>query len=144
MDPLLMMRPPCGDWARMKRKACCVQRKGAVRLMATIELKSEREMSSMGTAGVPRPAFCGVSRSAGGQRGATRISVRVLTLKSRSRRPVRVDLGQLKSGWIRLSPPQENSPNSFCTTSNSASTSLGLLKSPTTALICLTSPSALC
>ena len=35
MEPLLMIRPPCGDWAFMRRKACWEHRKGAVRLVAT-------------------------------------------------------------------------------------------------------------
>ena len=35
IEPLLMIRPPCGDCAFMRRKACWEHRKGAVRLVAT-------------------------------------------------------------------------------------------------------------
>ena len=55
MEPLLMMRPPCGDCAFIRRKACCEHRKGAVRLVATAWFHCSRLSSSNGRPGVKVP-----------------------------------------------------------------------------------------
>ena len=58
IEPLLMMRPPCGSCVDIKRNACCVRMKGAVMLMVITDCSCSRLMSWIGTAGAPAPAFC--------------------------------------------------------------------------------------
>eukprot|EP00419_Tripos_fusus_P077334 CAMPEP_0172887080 /NCGR_PEP_ID=MMETSP1075-20121228/132903_1 /TAXON_ID=2916 /ORGANISM="Ceratium fusus, Strain PA161109" /LENGTH=207 /DNA_ID=CAMNT_0013740683 /DNA_START=237 /DNA_END=861 /DNA_ORIENTATION=- len=57
MEPLLMILPPCGDCAFIIRKACCVHRNGAVRLVFTTCIHCKYVNFSMGTAGAPQPAL---------------------------------------------------------------------------------------
>jgi len=57
IDPLLMMRPPCGACDFMRRMACCAHRNEPVRLTATTALHCSNVRSSSGTAGALEPAL---------------------------------------------------------------------------------------
>ena len=63
MEPLLMMRPPCGICDLKIRTASRVQRNVPMRLMFVTCWNFSSESSSMGTAGALMPAFCGASCS---------------------------------------------------------------------------------
>lgn len=54
MEPLLMMRPPWGDWSRMMRKACCVQRKGCKRRTAA----RQQGVAASASTALPDPGVC--------------------------------------------------------------------------------------
>src|SRR5829696_4922434 len=57
IDPLLMMRPPCGSCDFIIRTASCAHRKEPVRLTFTTVLHCSNVMSSKGTAGAFVPAL---------------------------------------------------------------------------------------
>src|SRR3954470_16587940 len=57
IDPLLMIRPPCGRCLRITRKASRVHRKTPVRFTATTACHSGNGTSSRSRAGAPMPAL---------------------------------------------------------------------------------------
>src|SRR6266581_4461966 len=70
IEPLLMIRPPCGSCAFIIRTACWAQRKTPVRLVSTTRCQSARSISSACAAGPNRPALF-TSRSSRPQRSFT-------------------------------------------------------------------------
>src|SRR5690348_792831 len=70
IEPLLMIRPPCGSWAFIIRTACCAHRKTPVRLVSTTRCQSARSISSACAAGPNSPALF-TSRSSRPQRSCT-------------------------------------------------------------------------
>src|SRR5271170_5167110 len=57
MEPLLMMRPPCGRWRFIRPKAPWAHRKAPLRLTSTTVFHCAKVSSSIGTAGAPWPAL---------------------------------------------------------------------------------------
>ena len=57
MEPLLMMRPPRGDWAFMVLKACWMHKNMPVRLMSTTFCHCSSVQSSNEPGGLPTPAL---------------------------------------------------------------------------------------
>jgi hypothetical protein len=57
MEPLLMIRPPRGDWSFMIRNASCVHRKAPVRFVSIAAVQSASSRSSSGTGGESAPAL---------------------------------------------------------------------------------------
>src|SRR6201982_3717041 len=57
IEPLLMMRPPRGDWLFMILMAPCVHRNMPVKLVATTCCQVSNGRSSSGTGGAPTPAL---------------------------------------------------------------------------------------
>src|SRR6185437_5959618 len=57
IEPLLMMRPPCGCWFRITRNASRVQRNAPVRFTATTLFHASSSRASMSTLGAPIPAL---------------------------------------------------------------------------------------
>src|SRR6266516_7589305 len=70
IEPLLMIRPPCGSWAFISRTACWAHRKTPVRLVSTTRCQSARSISSACAAGPNSPALF-TSRSSRPQRSFT-------------------------------------------------------------------------
>src|SRR5947208_9770261 len=70
IEPLLMIRPPCGSWPFIIRTACCAHRKTPVRLVSTTRCQSARSISSAWAAGPNSPALF-TSRSSRPQRSCT-------------------------------------------------------------------------
>src|SRR5580704_8305477 len=67
IEPLLMIRPPCGSWAFIIRTACWAHRNTPVRLVSTTCCQSARSISSACAAGPNNPALF-TSRSSRPQR----------------------------------------------------------------------------
>src|SRR5918999_3338976 len=70
IEPLLMIRPPCGRWARIAANASRAQRKDPVRLVATVDVQSATAISSTLPDGPNVPALL-TSRSTRPQRSRT-------------------------------------------------------------------------
>src|SRR6266581_46389 len=70
IEPLLMIRPPCGSCAFIIRTACWAHRKAPVRLVSTTRCQSARSISSAWAAGPNSPALF-TSRSSRPHRSRT-------------------------------------------------------------------------
>src|SRR6266550_8577365 len=70
IEPLLMIRPPCGSWAFIIRTACWAHTKTPVRLVSTTRCQSARSISSAWAAGPNSPALF-TSRSSRPHRSRT-------------------------------------------------------------------------
>src|SRR5215813_11085470 len=57
IEPLLMIRPPLGDWRFISAIARWAHRKAPVRLVSTTRRQRSNVSSSSGTAGAPIPAL---------------------------------------------------------------------------------------
>src|SRR6185437_11622123 len=93
IDPLLMIRPPCGSCAFIIRTAWCAHRYEPVRLVATIDCQPAGVSSSTAPGGAPVPALL-TSRSTRPNRSRTAAN----SLSTDSASPTSAATGSTVSG----------------------------------------------